>query len=152
MFTPFRGCSAVSATPKSKPTSHPTRSAQSGKDVRFGRMSDWQARPARLTRPESGPLFASRDHNLKLRYRLPVAALQQVCSKISLQGCSSLQPARPNAALLAKSHHPLTPLYPTCGLCTNPAANREEWDGEEAILRLPSLAKKVAVICGTASV
>src|SRR5947199_401985 len=39
MFTPFRGCSAVAATPKSKPTSHPTRSAQSGKDGRLGRMT-----------------------------------------------------------------------------------------------------------------
>src|SRR5438270_5922178 len=39
MFTPFRGCSAVTATPKSKPTSHPTRSAQSGKDGRLGRMT-----------------------------------------------------------------------------------------------------------------
>src|SRR5580704_16525348 len=135
MFTPFRGCSAVSATPKSKPTSHPTRSAQSGKDVRFGRMSDWQARPARLTRPESGPLFASRDHNLKLRYRLPVAALQQVCSKISLQGCSSLQPARPNAALLAKSHHPLTPRLPNLRPVHKPRREPGEWDGKEAILR-----------------
>src|SRR5438477_69881 len=39
MFTPFRGCSAIAATPKSKPTSHPTRSAQSGKDGRLGRMT-----------------------------------------------------------------------------------------------------------------
>jgi hypothetical protein len=42
------------------------------------RQGQWDVRlagaPGTLIRPESGPLFASRDHNLKLRYRLPVAA------------------------------------------------------------------------------